>query len=302
MKPSKYIFWINIATFLAIILLSIIFYTIITKYLSWKTTELKQEGFHLFNIKTSNIGIVSMMKDPKNLETWLNKHRELGIRHFYIRLEETPDMVSFLQTQPDVTVRSGVSKGINEYDELQTRQNEWVNEAYRLAALENPELKWLIHIDSDEILQGDLNEIEELPEEVRTFWMQNLEARFSKIPSKTDNCFEASKFIDCSKEPKKCVSYGNGKSGGRVAPDVSSFGPHRMKSTIRNSPMPKLTKVFVQHYESCDFEIYKKKFKRLAVQDKKLNIPFPYYNESISACNCDDDEELRRIYTKYRVE
>ena len=308
-KSSKYVFWINIATFIAILVLSMIFYKVITKYLSWKMTELKpvlkKEGFGSSNNSktTSNIGIVSMMKDPKNLETWLQKHRELGIRHFYIRLEETPDMVDFLKEQSDVTVVSGVSKGVNEYDEQQTRQNEWVNEVYKMVILDNSEIKWLIHIDSDEILQGDLNEIEDLPEEVRTFWMQNLEARFSKIPSKTDNCFVASKFIDCSKEPKKCVSYGNGKGGGRVAPDVSSFGPHRMKSTIKTAPpAPKLTKVFVQHYESCDFEIYKKKFKRLSVQDKKLDIPFAYYNESILASKNNDEEELRRIYTKYRVE
>ena len=78
-KSNKYVFWINIATFIAILVLSMIFYKVITKYLSWKMTELKpvlkKEGFG--SEKTSNIGIVSMMKDPKNLETWLQKHREL---------------------------------------------------------------------------------------------------------------------------------------------------------------------------------------------------------------------------------
>jgi hypothetical protein len=273
-KPSKsgqYITWINIATFLAIVALCFLFYTAITKYLSWKMTELKKEQF--LN-KKMGIGIISMMKEPKDIETWLEKHRDLGIRHFYIRLEETPDLELFLKSQPDVTVRSGESNGVNEYEDIQKRQNKWVNEAFQMAALDNTQVKWLIHIDSDELLQGDLDQIEALPDDVRTFWMQNLD---------------------------KCVSYGNGKSGGRVAPDVSANGPHRMKTSITGSSMPKLPGLFVQHYESCNFEIYKKKFKRLAVQDRKLDIPFPYYNESIDAARRDDDNALRNIYKKYRV-
>ena len=306
-KPSKsgqYLTWINIATFLAIVALCFLFYTAITKYLSWKMTELKKEpffGMNFENVVQKSIGIVSMMKEPKDIKTWLEKHRALGIRHFYIRLEETPDLELFLKGQPDVTVRLGESSGVNEYEDIQTRQNEWVTEAFRLAALDNPQVKWLIHIDSDELLQGDLDQIDALPDDVRTFWMQNLEAKYSKIPDESENCFTASTFIDCSKYPDKCVSYGNGKSGGRVAPDVSVNGPHRMKTSITGSSMPKLPGLFVQHYESCDFETYKKKFKRLAVQDKKVAIPFPYYNESIDAARRDDDDALRNIYMKYRI-
>lgn len=307
-KSSQYLTWINIATFVAICVIFASFYVIITKYLAWKMAEFPKEPFTLgsFSIesffrKKTGIGIVSMMKEPKNIETWLGKHRDLGIRYFYIRLEETPDLELFLKSQPDVTVRSGKSSGVNEYEDIQKRQDTWVNEALQMAALDNPQVTWLIHVDADEILQGDLNQIESLPENVRTFWMQNHEAKYSKIPSEVDNCFDASTFIDCSKQPDKCVSYGNGKSGGRVAPDVTANGPHRMKTSIPNSPMPKLSDVFVQHYESCDFETYKKKFKRLSVQDKQVDIPFPYYNESIAACKRDDDEALRRIYTKYRI-
>ena len=303
-RSKQYISWINLATFLAIVSICIAFYAMITKYLTWKSSEFGKEGFFLesFFRKKSNIGIVSMMKDPKNIETWLDMHRVLGIRHFYIRLEETPDLELLLKNQPDVTVRSGKSSGVNEYEHIQIRQNAWVDEALKMATLDNQQVKWLIHIDADEILQGNLDQIAQLPENVRTFWMQNLEAKYSKIPSESDNCFEASTFVDCSKHPDKCVSYGNGKSGGRAAPDVVANGPHRMKTNTPNSSMPKLSDVFVQHYESCDFETYKKKFKRLAVQDKNNDIPFPYYNESIEACKHDDDDELRRIYTKYRIE
>ena len=39
-----------------------------------------------------------MMKSPKNIDTWLRKHRNLGIQHFYIRLEETPDLEEYLKS------------------------------------------------------------------------------------------------------------------------------------------------------------------------------------------------------------
>ena len=152
-------------------------------------------------------------------------------------------------------------------------------------------------------LEGDLSEVQDLPEEVRTFWMQNEEAKFSKVPKKEDSCFNASKMINCADEPKKCVSYGNGKGGGRVAKDVSANFSHRMKSSLeKGGTTMKLTKVLVQHYESCDFDIYKEKFRQLAVQDKPMKIPFSYYNDSIDAAKKGGDQELYKIYEKYRVE
>lgn len=63
----------------------------------------------------------------------------------------------------------------------------------------------------------------------------------------------------------------------------------------------KLDDLEVEHYESCDFDIYKQKFKNLSVQDKNNDIPFSYYNESIDAAKENDDDKLREIYSKYRV-
>lgn len=304
MKNSRSYFyksWIFLATILAMAAICFIFYKIITKYLLWKSNEIKESFLDTLPSNNSNIGIVSMMKQPKNIDTWLNKHRTLGIKHFYIRLEETPDLEEYLESQPDVTVKVGKSTGINEYDEIQTRQNKWVNQAFELAKLDGNDINWLIHIDCDEILNGDLKKVQELPEDVRTFWVQNIEAKFDKVPEKEDSCFQASKFAKCGTKNSGCVSYANGKSGGRVASDVSCFGPHRMKSTLEKEST-KLEDIEVEHYESCDFNIYKQKFKNLSVQDKKNNIPFTYYNESIDAALEDDDNKLRSIYMKYRVE
>lgn len=288
---------IIIATILAMLIICYIFYYITVRYLQWKNSKIPKESF--LDGKT-DVGIVSMIREPKNIDTWLDKHRTIGIKHFYIRLEQTPDLEDYLKKQEDVTLQIGESSGINEYEEIQNRQSKWVNEAFKLARNDNNGVKWLFHIDCDEILRGNLHEIAEYPEDVRTFWIQNEEAKFSKVPSSKDNCFSASKLVDCSKDSKNCVSYGNGKGCGRVGEDVESNGPHRMKSKLEKKSKKNKT-IVVEHYESCDFDIFKKKFKNLAVQDNDSKIPFSYYNESIEACKENNDDKLYKIYEKYRI-
>lgn len=254
------------------------------------------------NVGGGGVAIVSMMKDPKNMNVWLDRHRKIGIQHFYIRLEDSNKIAPYLQSQSDVTVQLGESTGINEYDNKQVRQDTWVNEALKLAAKSHPSLEWMIHIDSDEIVVGDLTQLQQLPDQVRTVWFQNVEAKFHDIPNVNDSCFDAARFVNCADEPGQCAAYGNGKSAGRIASDVSAHGPHRFKSSRSGETDQKMDKIFVEHYESCDFDLYKKKFKGLAVQDKKMNIPFSYYNESIEAAKSGSDADLEKVYRKYRVQ
>jgi len=253
--------------------------------------------------ETTKIAIVSMMKNPKNVETWLQTHRNLGITKFYIRLEDSgQDLITYLQGQPDIDLTIGNSTGMNEYLEKQTRQNEFVNAAIKEG--EKDGIEWLIHIDSDEILDGNLGQINALPTNVRTFWFQNVEAKYASIPRKEDNCFAtAAKYINCSdpNEGSLCASYRNGKSGGRCKPDVWVNGPHRFYSSLPENPDPKLNEMVVQHYESCDFDEYKTKYKGLAVQDKSNDIPFPYYIDSILAAKTGNARELERVYSQYRI-
>jgi len=271
-----------------LLVIFLIIFVIIYIYLDY-------DKFEAFTMHGQKIGIVSMMKKPKNIETWLERHRELGIEKFYIRLEDTPELVDYLKAQPDVVLDITKSNGVNEYVEIQHRQGRMVDKALIDARADG--IDWLIHIDSDEILKGNLNEIRDLPESTRTFWMQNIEALYSHIHAQDENCFMAKKFNNCSSE--SCVSYANGKGGGRTTQDVSSFGPHRFHSSEPNDEVK--LKMEVEHYESCDFEKYKEKFIHLSKEDTDNNIPFPYYNDSIKAAKKDDEQELIDVYKKYRV-
>ena len=237
-----------------------------------------------------NIAIALCIKNPKNIETWLKLHRDLGISRFYIRLEDTPELVEYLELQSDVSLVVGDSNSVDEYVDLMSRQSKMVDTSIELCKKDG--IDWLIHIDCDEVLEGDLEEIRNLPNNVGTFWMQNYEVKYDKIPSESDNCFKGFKFVNCS--AGLCASYANGKGGGRV--DVSqSNGPHRFKSNLKEI---KLKSVIVKHFESCDFNQYIAKYKRLANSDVSA-IPFPYYKESILAEG--DADKLSEVYKKYRV-
>lgn len=284
-RPSSFFYF-----YVSILIIIILYFS----YLGSRVNRSKEN----FDQSPQKVAVVSMIKSPKNMETWLEKHRNLGIARFYIRLEDTPELEEYLEKQSDVHLIIGRSTGINEYKEIQTRQGELVNQALRQG--EKDGMDWVIHIDSDEILEGDLDQVRSLPPNVRTFWIQNHEAKYADIPKKEDNCFTAAKYLDCSKEA--CVSYANGKSGGRCAPDVAANGPHRFKSNLSDNPDPdlKLEGIRVNHYESCDFEQYKAKYRGLSVQDLNNDIPFSYYNDSIKAVS-QGDHALQKVYTQYRV-
>jgi hypothetical protein len=235
------------------------------------------------------VAVIALVYKPKNIETWLDLHRDFGISHFYIRLEDTPELERYLRSQPDVTLMVATSeKDSNQYTSLQTRQIETTNKVLKMC-----KETFLIHIDCDEVLSGDINEIKKLPKNVSTFWMQNHEAVYEDIPTGTDNCFSAKRYRNCKFE--KCASYVNGKGGARVEHGVHLEGPHRFKG---NGKEVKIN-VIVKHYESCDFEQYIKKYKRLSRAVNMDTIPFVYYRESILASGSED--KLKEIFKKYRT-
>jgi hypothetical protein len=238
------------------------------------------------------IAIISLFYKPKNVETWLEIHRNLGISHFYIRLEDTPDLVQFLESQPDVHLMVESSENDkDQYQSLQTRQIDTINKVIDICKKEL--IDFLIHIDCDEILEGNIDEIINLPPEVGTFWMQNHEAVYEGIPTSKDSCFQAKFYRDCGSE--YCASYTNGKGGGRISNSLKAHGPHRFKS---NGKEVKIN-IIVKHYESCDFDQYIKKYSRLKKGVKLEDIPFPYYRESILANG--DKDTLENVYKKYRI-
>jgi len=243
--------------------------------------------------KSSNIAFASLMKNPTDLPLWLKYHRNLGIKRFFIRLEDSLSWEDYLKDMDDVVLEIGNSdtEG-NNYSSLIDRQIKFVNETLEKAK-SMKDIEWLIHIDADELLHGDIGVIESLPENIKTIKMENAEAIFEE--SKRGSCFSSTNFIKCN-EVSQCKSYINGKAGGRIHdPRVICLGPHdfgyKDATEDVNKKIP-FDKLHILHFEGCTFGGWVEKFYHLS-KNNKTDLPFAYYKESI--------EKAKDTYDFYKI-
>jgi hypothetical protein len=249
----------------------------------------------------SKIAIACLMRKPIDLAEWLKHHRDIGIVKFYIRLEDSPTFADYLDIQPDVSYISSESdKDGNNYETLQTRQGEYVNKCLQDAAVEG--IDWIFHIDADELLHGDLSFLDDLDAKYKCIKIQNAEAIFDEGQ---DSCFAAKRFLKCH-AGAPCKSYVNGKAAGRVHQGVFLNGPHAFayngsgndgeaggSNYTYDVPFEKL---HLLHYDACTFGSWAEKYIHLAKTDKKKDIPFAYYKDSIDAV-----EKAYKIYKEYKM-
>jgi hypothetical protein len=244
----------------------------------------------------TTVAIVALMRKPIDLPLWFRHHRKMGVKRFYIRLEDSPGWDDYLASQKDVYYEIHQSdKSGNNYETLQDRQIEFVNKCLLIARKDS--VQWVFHIDSDELLHGNLSILDELDDKYKCIRIENAEAIFNED---TESCFDASKFIKCNRVNAPCKSYANGKGAGRVEDGVVLAGPHHFAynnkiqgNHIYETPFEKL---HVLHFDSCSLGSWLEKFYHLSKQ-KKANIPFEYYNESIDAAKI-----AYKVYKKNKID
>jgi hypothetical protein len=163
-----------------------------------------------FGSPKKRIGIANMMKNPVDLPLWLKYHRNLGISKFFIRLEDSPSWEEYLKDMDDVYMEVGASdESGNNYTTVIDRQVSFVNSILR-DTQKTRDLDWLIHIDGDELIHGDIDSLLRLSGDIKTVKFINAEAIF-KEPEKRDSCFSATNFLRCD-QGAPCKSYVNGKA------------------------------------------------------------------------------------------
>jgi hypothetical protein len=223
------------------------------------------------------VAIASMMRRPTDVSLWLATHRAAGVGRFYVRAEDSPDLVAFLRTQPDVVLDVGASDAGDNYNTQQTRQIEFVNRALDAAAASG-DVAWLFHVDADELLDGDLRVLATVPASRMVLKIANAEALYDD-PNGT--CFAAKRFVKCDTGP--CLSYANGKAGGRVAPGVRCAGSHDFSYRGRLDAAAQLPfeQLRVLHFDSCSMGAWIEKFAHMLKGAKKQDIPFAWYQESL---------------------
>lgn len=239
--------------------------------------------------KKINVAVASLVRKPSDISIWLDKLREIGVVHFFLRIEDTVELKEFLMQQSDVTFEMGASSKGNNYESLQRRQIDFVNKSIKSASAKG--IDWIFHIDSDELLEGSFDFLDTLDPSYKCVKIENVEAIYNEDE---ESCFSSKKFIKCSKSGAMCRSYVNGKSGGLVSEHLRLAGPHDFSykgdvggDTTYRVPFEDL---HVLHFDSCTFGSWVEKFKHLSKEGQ--GIPFRYYNDSI--------KQVQNAYNTYK--
>jgi hypothetical protein len=263
---------------LLIMLIVIVVCTPIIWYLVKTETAFNFECF--VGDEPAKVGVVSLIRKPIDFKLWLGRLREVGVAHFFLRIEDTPEIEDFLKTQADVSFVMAESDKSNNYTTLQHRQIDFVNKTIATIIAEKQPINWVFHIDSDELFEGSFAFLDTLPKKYKCVKIENVEALYKE---REDSCFSSKKFLKCSELGAQCRSYVNGKAGGRVDSDVKLAGPHDFSykgahggTETYKAPFKDL---HILHYDSCTFGAWVEKFNHLSKDPK--DIPFAYYKDSI---------------------
>lgn len=238
------------------------------------------------------VALVSTMRKPEELFVWLRHHRAFGISHFFIRTEDTPGLEDFLSTQQDISFEIGRSDAENNYMSVLGRQTDFANRSLKNAREMGYE--WIIHIDADELLDGSLDFLFSLEPHYKCLKIENAEATYEE---NNESCFSTQRFVKCSAAGSKCRAYANGKAGGRTEYGVKVSGVHDFyySDDASHTYAVPFDTLHVLHFDSCSFGTWAEKFKHYG-KNKKDDIPFSYYNESITATG-----EAFKTYKKHVV-
>ncbi len=239
------------------------------------------------------VGITLMTRKPHCFDWWLRYHRSLGIHHVFVHVEDTPELLPLLNSDEFagfVTVTTGSDGSLDthkvdsadNYYTLMARQERQVRRS--MALCRERGYDWLFHVDDDELLHFSVpfsTLADTLPMGVSCMVLVNIEACPKNLGSEC--VFEDIKTFS----QHKMLAYRNGKSAGRVI-DSNWHGPHRFTGSYHVVPVERAC---VLHFESCTYEGWRNKFlkHREIGEQKKLDIPFPFYRDSISLFQNDHD-------------
>mmetsp|Transcript_40520 Transcript_40520/g.106389 ORF Transcript_40520/g.106389 Transcript_40520/m.106389 type:complete len:372 (-) Transcript_40520:121-1236(-) len=251
---------------------------------------------------STKVGIVTVTKEPANIQRWFQYHLAVGFDHIYLQVEGTPwidDIIGKPEFVHKITYWRVPEPNVTDnYNDLQSRQRIAVQYAVQLATAPNARapVDWLLHIDDDELFYVPGHPVgvpnvkdlfESVPKTYRSVKFRNSEAVYPSAEVK--DCFKESTLF----RRNGATSYANGKSAGRTAgrQAIMPFGPHDFDvpnpAVVLDTSVLPTPPGLVLHFESCPFSRWENKFwslRKTPAQSLK-NIPFPFYRESIWLMN-----------------
>lgn len=254
----------------------------------------------LWMSKGPKVAIVSLVKEPHNLRTWVDYHKnKMNVDRFYLFADD--DHEDLAPGDPSVIIIKNWKERLgykfnNEIDEpanVRVRQEMAFNEAMRLANTEG--IKYLVHIDSDELLWGPRpSQVFQKYPEALSFHMQNDEL----APDRMDyeNCFvEGTKFHS---DPRRYTAYGNGKAAGVVGKSTW-HGPHY----ILSENVKEISELRILHYPSCNIKETLKRARQYGnFQDNSAGWSEHHKmtRDALMGCGDDCEEKAREVF-KHRM-
>lgn len=257
-----------------------------------------------FEDTNNQIAIVTTSRASHQLNDWINYHLKFGISKIYIIFDDPNEDISKYRRydsrvnlilnndiwKDSLKECSQYSKFKDTYkDEVMSRQILNAEMALKLAKQDN--VKWLIHIDTDEILHSqNYNSISEVFSKinyaVNVVKIQNYE--LAPLEENVDNCFRSHSYFKTKNAGTMYNAYFNGKGGCKVIDKVYPNGVHdfklnmnEVKDTISENDL------VILHYVNCSYNEWVNKYKLLGkFSDKWWNkkmIPLKFHKISRDA-------------------
>ena len=247
------------------------------------------------------VAITLMTRKPHRFDWWLRYHRALGLYHVFVHVEDTPELMPLLESEEFdgfLTVTTGCDNSQqwnatstpDNYYTLMQRQEVQVRRSVITAREKG--IHWLFHVDDDELLhfkEPFARLAAEVSSDVTCVTLVNIEAAPTTMESE---CV----FEDIGVFSQHLMlAYRNGKSAGRIvsearkhSPPANWHGPHRFTGKYHVVPVERAC---VLHFESCTYEGWRNKFikHKYMGEKKKGEIPFPFYRDSVTLFQEDDD-------------
>ena len=272
--------------------------------------------FNSFHEKFDNIqvGIVTTVKNPHQINDWIKYHLKIGFAKLYIVLDDENENINYDDIRVNIIkndtnwrnnliVPDHIQELLEQYNiEVMSRQIINFNTVREIA--KKDKINWLLHIDADELFYTENNVIETLfDNNYDTIKFDNYEM----IPTSDNytNCFQEGVMFKTDKITY--LAYTNGKSAVKVNSNSEIIGVHGFLGGLYyESPIGKIL-----HYPSCNFNEYLTKYKILGnFNDKwwnKISIPIKFHLESrdiIQSCTLNEDEcidKIREFYNKKNI-
>ena len=243
--------------------------------------------------KREKVCIVSLVKEPHQFQTWIDYHK--NIDKFYI-FQDDDDEDFGVRDDRLILVKNWKDKLGFKWDDTKdepinrNRKQRFAFEAGHRMAMQD-DIKYIIHIDSDELLYGqDPSKVFSKYPEATVFHIQNEE--LAPTCHNYTNCFrEGTRFHS---DPDRFIGYGNGKAAGVVG-KCRWYGPHY----FRGGPSIDIPneELVVLHYPACNLEETIKRSRQYGNFRDESGIWTDHHKETRDLLvECDGDCEERALF------